>query len=309
MGHRSYIVRHRPTTLPGAPSRTRAHRRLGRADKKRGPSRSPRSPTTYVVIVLEGRRPGGSIGAALRSIILLRDGLIVGHLRPIFISNGFGESPVRFRERLTPRPIDKSTTTVVIFDAESKKSINEFVESSVHHRQARAADIPDRHRRCESISEFEARSRVLEEPGGPSTSTLVAERYSGSIDTLIPSSIVGLPVRSYSIRFGKSIWANNRINRLAGAVVDLKKRFLINARPILFFHRPSDQPTITRVGHVSILLSGSRNRFFQPAIPKTIESHGTIYFSSASSSRESLILIAAPFRAAAMTCRRRTSFR
>lgn len=307
MGHRSCIVRHRSTTLPGAPSRTRAHRCLGRADKKRGPSRSPRSLTTYVVIVLEGRRPGGLIGAALRSIILLHDGSIVGHFWPILISSGFDESPVP-RERLTLKPIDKSTTTVVIFDAESRKLINKFVESSVYCRQARAAEIPDKHRACESISEFEARSRVLEEPGGPSTGTLVAERSSESIDT-IPSSIAGLPVRSYSIRFVKSIWDNNRIDRLAGIVVDLKKRFLINARLILFYLRLSNQQTITRVGHVSILLSGSLNQFFQPAIPKTIESYETIHFSSASSSRESLIPIAALFRAAAMTCRRRMSFR
>lgn len=309
MGHRSCIVRHRPTTLPGAPSRTRAHRRPGRADKKRGLSRSPRSPTTYVVIVLEGRRPGGSIGAAVRSIILLH-GSIVGHFRPILISSGFGESSVCPRKRLTSEPLDRSTTTVVIFDAESRKSVNEFVESNVHRRQARAVGIPNKHRACESISEFEARSKVLEEPGGPSTSsTLVAERSSGSIDTLIPSSIAGFPVRSYSIRFVKSIWENNWINRLTGIVVDLEKRFLINARPILFFHRLSNEQTITRVGHVSILLSESINQFFQPAIPKTIESHETIRFSSASSSRESLILIAAPFRVAAMTCRRRTSFR
>lgn len=309
MGYRSCIVRHRPTTLPGAPSRTRAHRRLGRADKKRGPSRSPRSPTTsYVVSVLEGRRPGGSIGAALRSIVFRsHDGSIVEHFRPIFTPSGFGESPVRPRGRLTAGRIDRSTTTAVVFDAKSGKSINEFVESSVHRRQARAPGIPVKHRACESISEFKARSRVLEEPGGPTTN---AERSSGSINTLIPSSIAGLSVRSYLIRFVKSIWKNNRINRPTGIVVDLEKRFPITARPILPIHRPSDEQTITRVGHLSIRLSGSINLFFQPAIPETIESHETSYSSfSSSSSRGSLILVAVPFRAAAMTFRRRTSFR
>ncbi|CAL1687968.1 unnamed protein product [Lasius platythorax] len=293
MGHRSCIVRHRPTTLPGAPSRTRvdAHRRPGRADKKRGPSRSR---TTYVVIiVLEGRRPDGSIG----------------HFRPIFTPSGFGE-------RLTAGPtIDRSTTTAVVFDAESGKSINEVVESSVHGCwQARAAGIPDKHRACESISEFEARSRILEEPGGPSTSSSSSssiERSSGSINTLIPSSIAGLPVRSpYSIRFVKSIRrSSRRTNRPTGiVVVDLEKRFSIIARPILlFFHRLSNERAVTRVEYVSIFLSGSRSQFFQSAIPRTTEPYERIRFTS--SSRGSLILVAVPFRAAAMTFRRGTSFR
>lgn len=304
MGHRSCIVRHRPTTLPGALSRTRAHRRPGRADKTRGPSRSSRLPTTYI-IVLEGRRPGGSI----RSIVLLHDDSIIGNFRPIFTPNGFGELLVRPRERLTAGPIDRSTSTAVVFDVESRKSINEFVESSVHYWQARVVGIPDKHRACKSISEFEACSRALEEPGGPSiSSTVVAERSSGSIDTLIPSSIVGLPVRSYSIRFVKSIWRNNRINRPTG-IVDLEKRFPIIARLVLPFHRLSNQQTITRVGHVSIFPSGSINQFFQPAIPKTLELYETIRFFSSSWSRGSLILVTASFRAAAMTFRRRTSFR
>lgn len=308
MGHRSCIVRHRPTTLPGAPSRTRAHRRPGRADKKRGSPRSPRSSTTYVIIVLEGRRPGESIDAALRSLVLLDDGSIVGHFRSIFILSGFDES-LRPRERLTVGPIDRSTTTTVVFDAESRKSINEFVESSVYGQQTRAVGIPDKYQACESISEFEAHSRVLEEPGRPSTSgTLVADRAFGSIDTLIPSSIASLLVRSYSIRLVNSIWKNNRINRLTG-IVDPENRFPIIARPIFSFCRLVNEQTITRVRHLSILLSGSINQFFQPAIPKTIEPYKTIDSSSSSSSRGLLILTATLFRAAAMTFRRRTSLR
>lgn len=307
MGHQSCIVRHRPTTLPGALSRTRAHQRPGRADKTRSPpSRS--SLTTYILIALVGRRPSGSIGTALRSIVLFHDDSIVENFWPIFTPNEFGESPICPR-KLTAGPIDRSTLRVLnvlrILNVESRKSINEFV----HGQQIRATGILNKHWACESISEFEGCSRVLEEPSEPSTSsTLVAKLSFGSIDAPIPC-IVDLPVRSYSIRFVKSIWRNNRINRPTGIIVDLEKRFLIIARLVLSFHRLSNEQTITRVRHVSIFPSGSINQFFQPAIPKTIKFYETIHFFSSSWSRGSLILVTASFRAAAMTFRRRTSFR
>lgn len=317
MGHRSCVVRHRPTTLPGALSRTYAHRCLGRADKKRAPSRSPRSPTTYVII-LEERRPGGSIGAASRSIIHLilllllpRDGSIVRLFQPILILDGFDELRDRVRERLTAGQIDRSsrsTTTASLFETRSGKSINEFAESSVRGRQGRATGIPNEYRTCESISEFEARSRVLERSGGPSSSnTSVAagvERSFGSI--LILSSIAGLPVES-SIRFVQSIQRkDSRIN--LERIVDLKKRFLIIAWLISAFHRLSNERAITRVKHVSIFLNKLSElvKFFQPAILEEIDSYETIY--SSFLSRKPLIHVAIS-RAAVMTSGRRTSFR
>lgn len=340
MGHRS-CIRHRPTTLPGAPSRTQAHRHLGRAGKtKPGPSRPPRLSTTHVIIS-EGRRPGGSIGAAFRSIVLplfllhyhhlLDDVPIVRHFRPILSPpGGFGESPVR--ERPTAGPIDRSsrsTTTSGVLDA---GSVNELVKSGVQHgRQAREAGIPDEYRACESISEFdEARSKVLEGPGGSSTtssrssgsnsSAAGVERSSGSIDELILSSRVGL-LGGPSIQFVKSIRGkDSRIKlatRLAKAVVDLEEQFpIIASWPILHaFRLPLSSPRITRVGHVSTVPSGSRksiNQFSQPAILETI-----IRFLSPWGS---LILVAVPSRtaaaaavavasASAMTSAKATSFR
>lgn len=264
MGHRSCtIVRHRPTTLPGAPSRTRdaaGRRQPGRADKTKKKKKKERR---------KDRGPS------------------IGHFRPIFTPSGFGES-------LTTGPIDRSAATAFnVFDAES---INEVW-------QARAVGIPDEHRTCESISEFEACSRVLEEPsGGPSTGEPVAERSSGSINTLIPSSIVGShPVRRspYTILFVKSRIRkdNGGINRrLAG--IELEKRFPIIARPSLLpsiLGRLSNERAATRVDHVSIFASEVSRKQFS---------------SSSSSSRGfSLILVAISFRAAAMTFGRGTSFR
>lgn len=318
MGHRSCIVRHRPTTLPGALSRTWAHhhRRLGRADKKKGgPSRSPRPSTTYVAFILvEGRRLGGSIGAALRSIVLLfllHDGTIVGLLRPIPAPGELGELHVH--ERPTAgTTVDwrssRSTTTTAdrVFDVDSGKSIDESVESSVRGRQAaRAAGIPDEHRACESISEFEARPSVLEEPGGPSASSRTPlatgiERFSGSISERILSG--GSPIRSAKpIRRREDSVGINRTAGIAG--VGFKKRYPIVARLILAFHRttPSEQ-TITRVGHAScrILLGRSVNQFLQTAVLQATRS-----FSSFSSwPRGPLIHVTAT-----MTSGRETSFR
>lgn len=320
MGHRSCIIRHRPTTLPGASSRTYAHQCLGRTDKKRAPSRSPRSSTTYVII-LEERRPGGSIGAAPRSIIHLllllllpRDGSIVRLFQPILIPDRFDELRDRVRERLTAGSIDRSSrstaaTTASLFETRSGKSINEFVESSVRGRQTRVIGIPNEYRTCESISEFEARSRVLERPGGPSTSnTPVAVGVERSFELiLILSSIAGFPVES-SIRFVQSIQRkDSRINWLE-RIVDLKKRSSIIAWLIFAFHL-SNERTIIRVKHVSIFLdklSELVNQFFQPAILEVIDSYETNY--SSFLSRKPLIHVATP-RAAVMTSERRTSFR
>lgn len=319
MGHRSCVVRHRPTTLPGALSRTYAHRCLGRADKKRAPSRSPRSPTTYVII-LEERRLGGSIGAASRSIIHLillllpRDGSIVRLFQPILIPDGFDELRDRVRERLTAGQIDRSsrsTTTASLFETRSGKSINEFAESSVRGRQGRATGIPNEYRTCESISEFEARSRVLERSGGPSSTsnTPVAAGVERSFESiLILSSIAGLPVES-SIRFVQSIQRKDSRINLLERIVDLKKRSLIIAWLIFAFHRLSNERAITRVKHVSIFLgklSELVNQFFQPAILEEIDSYETIY--SSFLSRKPLIHVATS-RAAVMTSGRRTSFR
>jgi len=308
MGHRSWIVRHRPTTLLGATSRIRAHRRLGRADKETwGSSRSPRSPTTRVII-LERRRPGGSIGAAFRSIILLLlshdDDWIVGRFRSTLIPGGFGES--RVRERSTAASIDRSlrsTTSAGVFEASLGKSINEFAESSVRGRLARVAGIPDEHRAYDSTSEFEARSRVLEGPGGPSinssscSNTPVAigvERSPGSINELILSSTAGLP-GGPSIRFVKSIRRiNSRINRL-------EKRSPIIYRSLLAFRRLSAVQTVTRVGHVSIFPVESIKQFLVPAILETIHCSSSLSSSS--------IHVAVPSQAAAMTLGRETSFR
>lgn len=309
MGHRPWIVRHRPTTLSGATSRTRAHRRLGRADKEtRGSSRSPRSPTTRVIILDERRQSDGSIGAAFRSIILLllsHDGWIVGHFRSTLIPDGFGES--RVRERPTAGPIDRSlrsTRPAGVFGARSGKSINEFAESSVRGRLARVVGIPDEYRAYESTSEFEARSRVLEGPGGLSTNsssssnTPVAagvERSPGSINELILSSIAGLP-GGPSIRFVKSI---GQINRINWPVVDLEKRSSIISRSLLAYHRLSA---------ASIFPYKSVKPSSAPVILETICCSSSSSSSSLSSKRSS-IHIAAPSRAAAMTSGRETSFR
>lgn len=302
MGHRSWIVRHRPTTLPGATSRTRAHRHLGRADKKtRGSCRSPRSPVTHVI--LEGRRPGGSIGAAFRSIILLllsHDGWIVGLFRSTLISDGFGES--RVREGPTAGSINRSrlTTLTVVFGARLGKSINEFAESSVRGRLVRVVGIPDEHRAYESTSEFEARSRVLEGPGGSSINSCstsstpvvanVEQRSSGSINEL--SSTAGLPSEP-SIRFVKSI-RRSRVNRL----VNLKNRSSIIYRLFFAFHRLSILQI--HVGHV-LIFPESVKEFFEPAILGTIRSF--------SLSRGSSIHTAVLSRATAMMSGRETSFR
>lgn len=321
MGHRSCIVRHRPTTLPGALSRTHAHRCLGRADKKRASSRWSRSPrSTTHVIIFEGRS-GGSIGAALRLIIHLllvpRDGSIVRLFQPIFIPHGFDELYDRVHERATVGPIvrsvcrPRSTITISgVFETRSGKSINEFAESSVRG-QARVTGISNEYQTCKSINEFETRSRILERPGGPSTSNAPVaagvERSFGSL--LILSNIIGFPVE-LSIRFVKSTWRKNNKNWLE-RIVDFKKRISIIARLIFAFHRLSNEQTIIRVEHVSIFLdklSEPVNHFFQPAILKTINFYETICFSFFSS-RKSLIHIAAPFRAAVMMSGRRTSFR
>lgn len=315
MGHRSCIVHHRPTTLLGALSRTHARRCLGHADKKRASSRSSRSPLTYVII-LEGRRPGGSIGAVLRSIVHLlflpHDGSIVRLFQPILISHEFDE--LHDHERPTAGPIDRSsrsTITASIFEARSGKSINVFAETSVRG-QTRATGISNEYRTCKSINEFEAHSRVFERPSGPSTSNAPVatgvERSFGSI--LILLNIIGLPVE-LSIRFIKSIQRKiSKTNRREN-VVDFKKQFSIIARLNFVCHRLSNKRIITRVKHVSIFLiklNKPVNHFFQPAILKAIDFYETIHFSF-SSSRKSLIHVAVPFRAAVMMSGRRTSFR
>lgn len=315
MGHRSCIVCHRSTTLPGAPSIPHIHRCLGCADKKRALSRSPRLPTTYVII-LEGRRPGGSIGAIFQSIVhflllIPRDNSIVRLFQPILILHRFDELYDRVRERPTAGPINRSpwsTTTISVFEARSGKSINEFVELSVRG-QACTTGISNEYRTCKSISEFEAHSRVFERTGGSLTNNTVAanvERSFGSI--LILWSIVGFTVES--IRFIKLIQQkDSRINRF-GKTVDFKKPFPIIIRLYFIFHRLSNERTIIRVKHVSIFLgtlSELVNQFFQPAILKVIDSYEIIH--SSFSSRKSLIHVATPFRAAMMTSGRRMSFR
>lgn len=314
MGHRWCIVCHRPTTLPGAPSRT--HRcRLGHGDKKRASSRSPRSPrspTTYVII-LEGRRPGGSIGAAFRSIVHLLLFLpcpVVKLCQPILIPRRFDELYDRLRERPIARSSWSTTTASCILETRSGKSINEFAESSVRD-QACATGIQNEYRTCEySIGEFQARSRVLERPGGPLTSdTPVAADVECSFRSiLILLSILGFPLSQSSIRFVKSIQPkNSRINRLE-SIVDIKKRFLI-VRLTFAFPRLSHERAIIRVKHVPIFLgklSESVNQFSQPVILEAIDSYETI---RSSSSGKSFVHVAAPFRAAVMRSGRRTLFR
>jgi len=312
MGHRSRIVRHRPTTLPGAPSRTWA-RRLGRAHKKKvGPYRPARS--TYVTFILEGRRLGGSIGVALRSIVLLlllqEDGTTVKFFRSILAPVGFGESG-DLHERPTVGTIDRrssrSTTASRVFDGRSAGSIDGSESSVRGRRAARAAGIPNERLACESISEFEERSSVLEGPAEPSSanSTPIAtgiERSSGSTGGRILSSIAGQPDRS-PIRSVKSIGQRDieGINRgAARVVVGLEERYPIIARLILAFHQAPSEQAIARVGRVSSLLGGSINQFSQPAVLKA-----THFFSSSSSwPRRPLIHVVA-----AMTFGRETSFR
>lgn len=320
MGHRSCIVCHCPTTLPGAPSRTHAHRCLGRADKKRASSRRTlRSPTTYVII-LEGRRPGGSIVcSALRSIVhllllLSRDSSIVRLFQPILIPHGFDD---RVRKRPTAGPIDRSswsTTTACVLEVRSGKSINEFAESSVRG-QARATGIPNEYRTCKSRREFEARSRILEKPGRLLTScTPVATRVERSFGSIpILSRRVGFPLESsiQKIVIVKSLQRKGSgISRLE-RIIELNKRFPIIARFIFAFQRLSDERTIIHVKHVARFLdklSAPVNRFFQPVILEAIDFYETIH-SSFSSSRKLLIHVATLFRAAVMTSGRRTTFR
>ncbi|XP_011068130.1 PREDICTED: uncharacterized protein LOC105154350 [Acromyrmex echinatior] len=120
-----------------------------------------------------GRRPGGSIGAILRSIVHLlffpRNGSILRLFQPILIPHEFDE--LHDHERPTAGPIDRSlrsTITASIFETRSGKSINVFAETSVRG-QARATGISNEYRTCKSINEFEAHSRVFERPGEPST--------------------------------------------------------------------------------------------------------------------------------------------
>jgi len=313
MGHRSRIVRHRPTTLPGAPSRTWA-RRLGRAHKKKaGPHRPARS--TYVTFILEGRRLGGSIGVALRSIVLLlllqEDGTTVRFLRSILAPAGFGESG-DLHERPTVGTIDRrswrSTTASRVFDGRSAESIDGSESSVRGRRAARAAGIPDERLACESISEFETRPNVLEGPAEPSSAnaTPIAagiERSSGSTGGRILSSIRaghpdGSPIRSVKSIRQRDIEGIN--GGAAGLAVGLEERYPIIARLILAFHRAPSEQTIARVGRVSSLLGESINQFSQPAVLKA-----TRFFSSSSSwPRGPLIHVVA-----AMTFGRETSFR
>jgi len=314
MGHRSCVVRHHPTTLPGALSRTHALRsaRLERADKKRASFPSSRSPTTFVII-FEGRRPdrGGSIDAALQSIVhllLLPRDLVVTFFQSILILilHEFDELYDCVHERSTARPIDRSLQSIVtasVFEARSQKSINKFAESSVRD-QARTTGIPNKYRTCKSISKFEARSKVLERPGESSTNAPVAtdiERSFGSI--LILLNIIELPVES-SIQSIKSIQRkNSKINWLE-RITDFKKRFPI----IVLTYRLSNERTITHVKNVSIFLSKLINYFFQLAIFLEVIDFYETHFSF-SLSRKSLIHVVAPFRAAVMMSGRRTSFR
>jgi len=313
MGHRSRIVRHRPT-LPGAPSRTWA-RRLGRAHKKKEyrPARS-----TYVTFILEGReRLGGSIGVALRSIVLLlllHDGTTVRLLRSILAPGEPVGGSGDLRERPTVGTIDRrslsrSTTASRVFDGRSTESIDGSESSVRGRRAARAAGIPDECRACESISEFEARPSVLEGPTEASSAANSApiaagvERSSGSTGERIPSSIAGPISDGSPIRSVKSIRQRDTegINRAAGFTVGLEERYPIIARLILAFHRPPSEQTIARVGRVSSLLGGSINQFSQPAVLKAT----TRSFASSSSwPRGPLVHVVA-----AMTSGRETSFR
>jgi len=311
MGHRSCIVHHRPTTLLGALSRTHAHRCLGHADKKRASSRLSRSPLTYVII-LEGRRPGGSIGAISRSIVHLlflpRDGSILRLFQPILIPHEFDE--LHDHERPTAGPIDRSlrsTITVSIFETRSGKSINVFAETSVRG-QARATGISNEYRTCKSINEFEAHSKVFERLGEPSTNNApIAADIERSFDPILILLNIHLPVE-LSIRFIKSNQQKNKTNRREN-VVDFKKQISIIAR--LNFCRLLNERIIIRIIHVSIFLNKLNkpvNYFFQLAILKAIDFYETIHFSF-SLSRKSLIHVAVLFRAAVMMSGRRTSFR
>lgn len=320
MGHRSYL-RHHPRTLPGAPRDAR--RRLGRGDKKKkkkkGIGACSSRTTRYVIILHEVRLPGGSIGAALGSIVLLLDGsTVVGPPRPTAVSE-FDES----RQR-SAGPIDRSprrsTTTTLVFGTKQTADLtaNESVGSETRdHRPPRAAGIP-RQRVSELIRGFVA--RLLEQgPGAASdTPTAGVERSSGSINELIPSDIAGL-LGEPSIRFVKSIRRKvDRIERFAAAVVDLKERRLIIGRPTAYYRRLSSARLITRVGrvdrssaHTALILPRESDKpasqFSQLAICGEIRLPERSRFSSKSRGPSTRVTV--PFRAAAMSSGRRTSFR
>lgn len=325
MGHRPYVRRSQSRILPGAPRE--AHRRLGSADKREkgrtGPSLS--STTRVIVIVLAGR-PAGTIGVAPLSIVVfLLDGwIVVGHPRPA-LTGVFRESSVREQPA---RPIDRSPSRSTTAVSDARRSASSIVEEYVDSKargQPRAAGIPDERASRESISEFEACTRVLEEPAG-SIGTPV-ERSSGSINEVSSSSVAAGLLGKLSIRFVKSIWPTaDRIKRLTALVIDLKKRQPTIGRFTALHRLPNadartiratratsiDRPesACTRILTLSIFLSESDEstyQFSQSFIFEDVNFYvGAI---RPFSSRRPLTHTAVPCRAAAMTFERVPSFR
>lgn len=283
MGHRSYL-RYHPRTLPGAPRDSR--RRPGRGDKKKGIGASSSRSARFVITLREVRLPGGSIGAAFRSIgILILDGWTVGPDR----AEPVGGSP--------------RSSTAVVFGTEQSAELTDGPAGS--KTQERAERL---------ISGLEA--KFLEEEPGVAGSTLTSgvEWSSGSINELIPSDITGL-LGHLSVRFIKSIRRKvGEIGQLT--VVDLEEGQPIIGR-LITFRRLSNARLITHVGRVDrlsryaalILPSESdkpADQLSQPAIRAGTRPRGKSRFFS---SRGASTRVTVPFPAAAMTSGRRTSFR